>query len=132
MKKIKENIVFDKNLVNRVLMIFSIFLIIGIIIVGSIRLLQKNSKNDIQKAKVTLIPQTVNKILNSPDITIKSIENVNKVGSLYQFILILETKGKSSHYVSYITTDGKFFFPEGIDVDKIAKMTIATPSATQK
>lgn len=109
-------------------------LVLAILVVLSMYGYGKIQQHKLNKAQATLIPNTVKKILTNPETKIRSIENLQKVSGVYQFILKLETNGKKADYVIYMTTDGKIVFTSGIKVDGIkdvpANQNSATSSAT--
>lgn len=106
-------------------------LILSIIIIASVFIYYKIQQVKLKKAQTTLIPGVIKKILNNPDTKIESIENVQDLGGVYQFILVLENNGKKSRYTSYLTKDGKTFFPTGIKIDNLTPSPISTPAPTK-
>lgn len=104
---------------HKIFKIISFILVLSIIFVGSIFIYRQIKQVTLNKVQSTLIPNTVKKILTNPETKIKSIENLQEVSGVYQFILKLETGDKKSNYVLYMTKDGKIIFTSGLEVDKL-------------
>ena len=129
----KNEVSQNRQFFHKLFKIISAVLVLAIIIVSSVYLYGKIHRLKLKKVQNNVIPEIVKQILTNPETKIKSIDNLQEVSGVYQFILILETNGKNSHYVAHMTKDGKFVFPSYIKIDDIKDMkeiqNSATPSA---
>lgn len=121
---------FNRQFFRQLFKIIVGILTLAILIVASIFVFGLAQKKQLQKAQSTLIPSTIKKILSNPETKIESIDNLRDVSGVYQFILKLETNGKKSTRVIYMTKDGSVVFTSGIKMEDIKNMS-ASPSAAQ-
>lgn len=111
--------------------IISCVLILAIIAVLSLYGYGKIKESKLNKVQSTFIPSVIKKILLNSETKITSVENIQEVSGVYKFILKLDTKGKKTTDVIYMTKDGKIVFTQGINVDNIKSSPSATPAATK-
>lgn len=128
-KKIKS---FLKHIRSRkVFKVIIFILILATIFFVSIFSYRYIKQQTLDRVQSTIIPTSIKKILTNPESKIRSIENLQEVSGVYQFILKLETNDKKSTYVLYMSKDGKIIFTSGIKVDDIKNtQETATTSAS--
>ena len=109
----------------------SIFgMIIALVVVGALGVvgMMKMNRDQIVKAKTTLIPNIVKKL--DPSVTLKEVSNIKEESGIYTFELKLEVAGKEQKFTSYMTRDGKIFFTGGIKVADLDKKPEAKGETT--
>ncbi|MCJ7826075.1 DsbA family protein [Patescibacteria group bacterium] len=105
-------------------------MIIALVVIGALGAvwMMKINRDQIVKAKTTLIPNIVKKL--DPSVTLKEVTNMKDESGIYVFDLKLEINGQEQKFTSYMTKDGKLFFTGGIKVADLDKKTDTKGEAT--
>ncbi|MCD6367849.1 MAG: hypothetical protein J7L45_02060, partial [Candidatus Aenigmarchaeota archaeon] len=48
-----------------------------------------------------------------------SIDSIKEISGIYEINLTVKLNGRDQKFTSYMTKDGKLFFPQGIDIDSL-------------
>lgn len=99
------------------------FFLAGVAIIGVILLRRFGMGADINKFQTQIIPASIKKVLNDPNVNFK-ISDVKDTNGIYEFILSLTAGNDTKKYTSYITKDGKILFTSGVKLESLKPQTL--------
>lgn len=107
-----------------------LYILLTIIIIGAIAIPLLYGKNNLNKFKTKVIPDSIKQVINNPQ-TKFTVGQVKETSGVYEFELTIGEGENSQKYTSYISKDGKILFTSGIILKKEDKPS-PTPTPAKK